>query len=45
MAETAENLCWGFDCWGKGFFAKISGFQTTLMCVKQIKNAPEGAFF
>ena len=25
MAETAENLCWGFDCCGKGFFAKVSG--------------------
>ena len=25
MAETAENLCLGFGCWGKGFFAKVSG--------------------
>ena len=24
MAETAENLCLGFGCWGKGFFAKVS---------------------
>ena len=24
-AETAENLCLGFGCWGKGFFAKVSG--------------------
>lgn len=22
--ETAENLCLGFGCWGKGFFAKVS---------------------
>jgi len=31
--EIAENLCLGFGCRGKGFFAKISGrlknnFQT-----------------
>ncbi len=25
MAETAENLCLGFGCRGKGFFAKVSG--------------------
>ena len=24
-AETAENLCLGFGCWRKGFFAKVSG--------------------
>ena len=24
MAETAENLCLGFGCRGKGFFAKVS---------------------
>ena len=22
--EMAENLCLGFGCWGKGFFAKVS---------------------
>ena len=26
MEETAENLCWGFDCCGKGFFAKVSAY-------------------
>nr|DAW42421.1 MAG TPA: hypothetical protein [Caudoviricetes sp.] len=23
-AKTAENLCLGFGCWRKGFFAKFS---------------------
>jgi len=23
--EIAENLCLGFGCWGKDFFAKVSG--------------------
>ena len=27
--ETAENLCLGFGCWGRGFFAKVS-FPTTV---------------
>ena len=22
--KTAENLCFGFGCWGKDFFAKVS---------------------
>ena len=26
VAETAENLCLGFGCWRKGFFAKVSAF-------------------
>ncbi|MBS6045786.1 MAG: hypothetical protein KH936_09460 [Neisseria sp.] len=26
MAETAENLCLGFGCRGKGFFAKVSNY-------------------
>ena len=28
MAETAENLCLGFGCRGKGFFAKVSMSNT-----------------
>ena len=24
--KTAENLCFGFGCWGKDFFAKVSTY-------------------
>jgi len=24
--EIAENLCLGFGCWGKDFFAKVSAY-------------------
>jgi len=27
--KTAENLCFGFGCWGKDFFAKVSNRQLT----------------
>jgi len=28
--KTAENLCFGFGCWGKDFFAKVSAFLSDL---------------
>ena len=28
-AKTAENLCLGFSCRRKGFFAKVSGYDST----------------
>ena len=33
-AKTAENLCLGFSCWRKGFFAKVSGddYSEPLVC-------------
>ena len=36
--EIAENLCLGFGCWGKDFFAKVSGrlkvFKTAYLYFK-----------
>ena len=40
--ETAENLCLGLGCRGKGFFAKVSikHFQTTFR-VKYNRNSTD----
>ena len=37
--KTAENLCLGFGCRGKGFFAKVSGFVAGVAAWDNAKSA------
>ena len=37
-AETAENLCLGFGCWRKGFFAKVSSCESRQIFFSQISD-------